>query len=54
MLSKPIVPVSPVMLKDRLVVAEDWLVVNVTFDICEAVTFPFMDRAMDVPLLVAA
>ena len=54
MLLKPMVPVSPVTLKENVVIAADWFVAIVTLDICELVTFPLIDRLTIEPLVVIA
>ena len=42
MLLKPVVPLSPVTVKDTVVVLTDWLVVISTLDICGLVMFPLI------------
>ena len=54
MLPKPMVPLSPVTVKDNVVVLADWFVVIVTLDICELVTFPLIERSTVAPLSVVA
>jgi hypothetical protein len=54
MLPKLDVPLSPVTVKDNVVVLADWLVAIVTFDICELVTFPLIAMSTVVPLSVVA
>jgi hypothetical protein len=54
MLLKPVVPLSPVTVKDTIVVAEDWFVVIVTSDIWLLVIFPVIVRLTVEPLSVVA
>ena len=54
MLPKPVVPLSPVTVKDTVVVLADWFVVIVTLDICELVMFPLIERSTVAPLSVVA
>jgi len=53
MLLNPVVPLSPVTVKDNIVVT-DWFVEMVTLVICELVTFPLITRLTILPLSVAA
>jgi hypothetical protein len=53
MLQKPVDPLSPVTMKDKVVVAASWFDVNVTLDICELVTFPLRVRfTVEPPIVV--
>ena len=54
MLLKPTVPLCPVRVRDIVVVAVDWLVVIVTFDICAVVTFPLTVISIVEPPYVVA
>ena len=54
MLLNPVVPLCPVTVKDKVVVAEDWLVVMLTLDNCVLVMFPLIDKSMVEPLFVVA
>ena len=54
MLLKPVVPLSPVTVKDTVVVVADWFVAIVTLDICELVMFPLIARSTVAPLSVVA
>jgi hypothetical protein len=54
MLLKPVVPLSPVTVKDTVVVVANWFVVIVTLDICELVMFPLIARSTVAPLSVVA
>jgi len=54
MLLKPAVPLSPVTVKDTLVVLEDWFVTIVTLDICELVMFPEIVSSTVAPVSVVA
>jgi hypothetical protein len=53
-LLKPVVPFSPVTVKDNVVVLADWFVVIVTLDIWELVMFPVIVRLTVEPLSVVA
>ena len=54
MLLKPVVPLSPVTVKDTVVDVADWFVAIVTLDICELVMFPLIVRSTVAPLAVVA
>ena len=54
MLPKPVVPLSPVTVKDTVVVVADWFVAIVTLDIWELVMFPLIARSTVAPLPVVA
>ena len=54
MLLKPVVPFSPVTVKDTVVELADWFVAIVTLDIWELVTFPLIARSTVAPLSVFA
>ena len=54
MLLKPAVPLSPVTVKDTVVVLADWFVAIVTLDIWELVMFPLNVRSTVAPLSVVA
>jgi hypothetical protein len=54
MFPKPMVPLSPVTVKDNAVVSADWFVVIVTMDIWELVMFPLIARSTVELLLVVA
>jgi hypothetical protein len=54
MLLKPVVPLSPVTVKDTVVVVTDWFFAIVTLDICELVTFPLIASPTISPLSVVA
>ena len=53
-LPKPVEPLSPVRMKDTVVVSADWFVAILTLDICELVMFPLISRSTVAPLLVVA
>jgi len=53
-LPKPVVPLSPVTVKDTVVDVADWFVAIVTLDIWELVTFPLIARSTVAPLSVVA
>jgi len=53
-LPKPVVPPSPVTVKETVVDVADWVVAIVTLDICELVTFPLIARYTVAPLSVFA
>lgn len=53
-LPKPVEPLSPVRMKDTVVVRADWFVAILTLDICELVMFPLISRSTVTPLLVVA
>ncbi len=53
-LAKPVVPLSPVTVKESVVVDVDWLVVSVVPVICVADMLPFIERFTVAPLLVVA
>ena len=54
MLPKPMVPLSPVTVKDTVVDVAVWFVVIVTLDICVVVMFPLIARSTVEPLAVVA
>jgi hypothetical protein len=54
MLLKPVVPFSPVTIKDTVVVVTDWFVARVTLEICALVMFPLIARSTVTPLVVVA
>ena len=54
MLPTPVVPLSPVTVKDTVVVEADWFVAIVTLDIWELVMFPLIARSTVAPLAVVA
>jgi hypothetical protein len=54
MLTKPTVPLVPVIVKATVVVALDWYGVIVMLDICCAVTFPLIAMSTVAPLAVVA
>jgi hypothetical protein len=54
MLLKPVVPLTPVTVKDTVVDVADWFVAIVPLDICELVTFPLIARSTVAPLVVVA
>jgi ubiquinone biosynthesis protein UbiJ len=54
MLLKPVVPVSPIMVKDTVAVAADSFVAILTSDIWELVMFPLIARSTVAPLAVVA
>ena len=53
-LLKPVVPLSPVTVKDTVVDAADWFVAIVTLDIWLLVMFPLIARSTIEPLSVVA
>lgn len=54
MLPKPMVPLSPVTVKDTVVELLGWFVVIVTLDIWALVMFPLIARSIVEPLSVVA
>ena len=50
----PAEPLCPVTVKDRVVLAEDWLIQMVTSDIWELVMFPLRGSSTVAPLFVVA
>jgi len=50
MLLNPMVPFSPVIVKDTAIVISDWFVVMAISDICELVTFPVIAKFIIEPL----
>src|SRR5271157_5144123 len=54
MLTKPTVPLGPVIIMDIEVVVIDWYDVIVELDIWELVTFPLIARSTVAPLVVFA
>ena len=54
MILKPVVPLSPVTVKETVIEAADWLVAIFTFDIWRLVTFPLIERLTFVPFSVVA
>ena len=54
MLLKPVVPLSPVTVKDTVIVEVAGFVRIVTLDICELVMFPVSKRSTIAPLAVVA
>jgi hypothetical protein len=54
MLPKPVVPFTPVTVKEIVVVMADWLVVISTLDICGLVMFPLIGRSTVALLSVVA
>ena len=54
MLLKPVVPLPPVRVNERVVDVADWFVAILTFDIWELVTFPLIVRLTVAPLSVVA
>jgi hypothetical protein len=54
MLLKPVVPLSPVTVKDTVVDVANWFVAIVTLDIWELVTFPLIARSIIASLPVVA
>jgi hypothetical protein len=53
-LLKPVLPLSPVTVKDTVVDVADWFVAIVTLDTWELVTFPQIARSTIAPLSVVA
>jgi hypothetical protein len=53
-LLKPVVPFSPVTVKETVIVVADWFVAIVTLDIWELVMFPLIVRYTVAPLSVFA
>ena len=54
MLLKPVVPLTPVTVKETVVVVADWFVVIAMLVICELVMFPLIPRSTFAPLDVVA
>jgi hypothetical protein len=54
MLLYPSVPLSPVTMKDKVVVDWDWFVIIEMLDICEPDMFPLISRLIIAPLSVVA
>jgi hypothetical protein len=54
MLLNPVVPLSPVIVKDTVVVLADWFVAIVTLTIWALVMFPLIASSTVAPLLVFA
>jgi len=50
MLLNPVVPFSPVTVKDTAIAISDWFVVMAISDICELVTFPVIAKFIIEPL----
>ena len=54
MFPKPVAPLSPVTVKDSVVIVADWFVAIVTLDIWELVMFPLIARLTIEPLFAVA